>query len=620
MQIWGLFANSDRGKVTLLQLNRHIDDLHANLEEVQQEEVKDWFKVQMTKAKKFQPLAVLNQKFKGLDIFESNDATSTPPSTSPLPAIGFPPPNHRKAASLSTTPEPPKPINPDEVVTRSHWQRQTYNDSCADPMCGKRLGGTNGRVNCRCCGKLFCEEHTMYQMKLAAKTAQHDPVRGIWCRVCETCYKSRDGYIDHRGFERNHTDHFIAIRRKTVDKQYLEVSRLEKRLSKLTQLLANPPPDDPGGGGSILWPLNSAKTQQRNLEQSVIMWEDDASVPKCPFCQQEFSTYTFRRHHCRMCGRVVCSDPRTDCSADVPLDVATPTNLYSEKSTSDIKSLNVRICKDCRHTLFSKKDFANEIEHKPPDARSYENLVQFERGIRLMLPRFQKLLQALQDPDTPPTHEQVTQATKIRKRLTDAFIQYEAAARRIRDFPTESPTQARLQKAVHAQATSFLHLHMLPLKSLPKILKHASPHGNSISPRPSAHSTPNGSSSKLPTNGALASIKFNNITSGAGAGAGDSSSQISSRSSAIESLEAEEKELRERLIVLEEQKFIVGEMLNDARKRRKFDEVASLSANVDDLTREIDDVGGQLAGLDFAGVYGGGGMGLPGTPPVVGKG
>lgn len=38
----------------------------------------------------------------------------------------------------------------------------------------------------------------MYQMKLS-RSAQHEPVRGFWCRVCETCYKSREGYNDHKG-------------------------------------------------------------------------------------------------------------------------------------------------------------------------------------------------------------------------------------------------------------------------------------------------------------------------------------------------------------------------------------------------------------------------------------
>ena len=142
----------------------------------------------MVKAKKFQPLAVLNQKLKGLDVFESNDAPA-PPSN---------------PASSHSIPEPPPPRrDPDEEVTRTHWQRPGYRDVCSDPICGRpiggaTLGGTNGSVNCRKCGRLFCEDHTMYQMKLS-RSAQHEPVRGFWCRVCETCYKSREGYNDHNG-------------------------------------------------------------------------------------------------------------------------------------------------------------------------------------------------------------------------------------------------------------------------------------------------------------------------------------------------------------------------------------------------------------------------------------
>lgn len=134
----------------------------------------------MVKAKKFQPLAVLNQKFKGLDVFESNE-----PSRPLTPA-----PN--ATAVERATPDP------DEVITRTHWQRHGPSDLCSDPACGRRLGTANGKVNCRKCGRLFCDEHTMYQMKLS-RSAQHEPVRGLWCRVCETCYKSRDGYNDRHG-------------------------------------------------------------------------------------------------------------------------------------------------------------------------------------------------------------------------------------------------------------------------------------------------------------------------------------------------------------------------------------------------------------------------------------
>lgn len=134
----------------------------------------------MVKAKRFQPLAVLNQKFKGLDVFESNDVVRSP---GPVAA--------------TSVPQPPQP-DADEIITREHWQRRGPIDNCSEPTCGKRLASTNGSVNCRKCGKLFCDEHTMYQMKLS-RSAQHEPVRGLWCRVCETCYKSRDGYNDRSG-------------------------------------------------------------------------------------------------------------------------------------------------------------------------------------------------------------------------------------------------------------------------------------------------------------------------------------------------------------------------------------------------------------------------------------
>jgi hypothetical protein len=141
----------------------------------------------MEKARRFQPLAVLNQKLKGLDVFESNDNLQ--------PFAG---PSRPSGPTQMHTPEQPRPLDPEDIIVKDHWQARCLYDVCLEPSCGKRLNATNGCVNCRKCGKLFCEEHTMYQMKLS-RSAQHEPVRGLWCRVCETCYKSREGYNDHNG-------------------------------------------------------------------------------------------------------------------------------------------------------------------------------------------------------------------------------------------------------------------------------------------------------------------------------------------------------------------------------------------------------------------------------------
>lgn len=542
----------------------------------------------MEKARRFQPLAVLNQKLKGLDVFESNDNLQT-----------FAGPSRPSGPIQAPAPEQPKPLDPDDIITKDHWQARGLYDVCLEPSCGKRLNATNGCVNCRKCGKLFCEEHTMYQMKLS-RSAQHEPVRGLWCRVCETCYKSREGYNDHNGLVRDLTDDFKSARKQTVDKAFLEVSRLEKRLTRLTQLLASLPVEQIQSNTSKIWSIAWQNDQRKALEQTVVSWQDDSSVLRCPFCQQDFTSYTFRRHHCRTCGRVVCGDPTTGCSTEVPLSITPLSKASTEKSSNmDIMNIDVRLCKECRATLFDRRDFEADLMRKPPDLRAYENLVQFERGIRILQPKFQKLLTALQDPRRPPSSAQIAEASKIRKRLIDSFAQYDVAARRIRDLPAESSAQQRLQKAIYQQASNFLHLHMLPLKSLPKVLKHSTPNGRLPSSPTSSPSPSNGSTSGHRRQGsALSNLKYNSVAASV-----SNSSLASDTSSAISALEAEEKSLRERLIVLEEQKFFVSEMIADANRRRKFDEVSSLAMNVEDLSREIDRVNGMLERLDFESVY-----------------
>ena len=182
----------------------------------------------------------------------------------------------------------------------------------------------------------------------------------------------------------------------------------------------------------------------------------------------------------------------------------------------------------------------------------------------------------------------------------DSFTQYDTAARRIRDMPSQSPTQLKLQKSIYQNSMQFLHLHMLPLKSLPKVLKHATPHGSSQ--KPDLHNNANPRSSLGILNGPNSGHVRQNSSSALSV-----ASSASANSARISELEAEERSLRERLIVLEEQKFLVQEMIADANRRRKFDEVAALAGNVEDLSQEIDNITKLVEGVrgEFQGLYSG---------------
>ncbi|CAG8563228.1 11987_t:CDS:2 [Gigaspora margarita] len=156
-----------------------------------------------------------------------------------------------------------------DVVTKIHWQFEDDNDLCTNSTCDKSLNLRNGKYNCRKCGKLYCDSHCRLPMRLN-RQALHDPVEGIWCRVCDDCFQSREGYLDTEGIERAH----------------LEGNRLEKRLEKLAKVYATQSSPE-NNSQSGLKPSLTIMHRRRASEQSIVKWEDDASVSCCPLCQSQ---------------------------------------------------------------------------------------------------------------------------------------------------------------------------------------------------------------------------------------------------------------------------------------------------------------------------------------------
>jgi len=119
--------------ITLLQLNRHLDDVHREVEEVQKQTVKSWFQKRIKTAKRLPPVVALNKTLGKSEPFERN---------------GDQPGNYGIEATVVT----------DEIVTRKHWQQETGNDYCSEPSCGKPLTNKNGHINCLC----FSGENTNF--------------------------------------------------------------------------------------------------------------------------------------------------------------------------------------------------------------------------------------------------------------------------------------------------------------------------------------------------------------------------------------------------------------------------------------------------------------------------
>ncbi|TBU65620.1 FYVE-domain-containing protein [Dichomitus squalens] len=343
-----------------------------------------------------------------------------------------------------------------------------------------------------------------------------------------------------KGVYRPRTDEFINARNRSRDAGRIERTRLERRLEKLINLhfpppgqskseAAEPRPKHENRRASSFWDLDlselrsksagdlwrevvqsqasqNGKNDVRVAEQKITPWEDDASVSQCPICSASFHPLTNRKHHCRLCGRIVCSLPvkypqrPQTCSLLFVVDQNTgrieevgegvdygvrrrstaapgkPQRRNNMLSDEEKFLKGVRVCRDCRPVLL-RQQYRHEMGVVPLFTRLYNALISLEKEIEDELPVFQELVVNLARQERP-----TPEATAVRKRLLEAFGQYDALAKRIRQLPcAPGSSQDRIQGAIASRANHFLQKNMLPLQSLPK------PNGKKAG-SPSSHS------------------------------------------------------------------------------------------------------------------------------------
>ncbi|KAI0673024.1 FYVE zinc finger-domain-containing protein [Trametes maxima] len=342
-----------------------------------------------------------------------------------------------------------------------------------------------------------------------------------------------------RGVIRPRTDEFIEARNHSRDAGRIERTRLERRLEKLINLhfpapgqhkqeVSEPRPTQQSRRASSFWDIDfsdlknksagelwrdvlqsqasqGSKNDIRAAEQKITPWEEDATVSQCPLCTASFHPLTNRKHHCRLCGKIICSLPvkypqrPQTCSLLFVVDQGTgrieevgegvdygvrrrsPANAgrKGEAISEEEKFLKgVRICRECQPVL-RRQEYKQDMVIVPLFSRLYEAFIGLEKEIEDELPIFQELMISLSKQERP-----TPEASAARKRLLEAFAQYDALAKRIRKLPSApGSSQDRIQNAVLTRANLFLQKHMFPLQSLPKPKKAGVP-TSSPSPAP----------------------------------------------------------------------------------------------------------------------------------------
>ncbi|KDQ11711.1 hypothetical protein BOTBODRAFT_35144 [Botryobasidium botryosum FD-172 SS1] len=405
-----------------------------------------------------------------------------------------------------------------------------------------------------------------------------------------------------KGVYRPRTDEFNAARSNLSQGRLVEERRLERRLEKLIDLHFSPDnlydkklansrrssstfslSDIASKNPGEIWRgvleskrANSSNFDMRSAEQAVAHWQEDSAVSSCPICEASFHPLTNRKHHCRTCGRVVCSLPprpptRTQtCSLLITADYRTrrieevPDGIVDygvSRKGADPKAdkereaylRSIRLCRECYH-IVSRQQHSLEATSVQPLTRFHSSLIRLEDEIKSSLPLFQELVLNLKNSETSMQHD----AASARKRLLAAFSDYDTLAKKIRALPcAPGGSQDRIQHAIFIRANAFLQQNMFPLQALPKSPKPPTKGSSSLSVS-SGISTPTPTQTPPPGRPIYA---------------------IDPDSALAHSLQP-----------LLEQEALLETFIREAREQRKFEDARTLKTNLEELRVEISKV------------------------------
>lgn len=266
------------------------------------------------------------------------------------------------------------------------------------------------------------------------------------------------------GATRSHSAYFKNIRDARIDRYVVETNKMLIRLDKL---ISDEAPTDPA--------------KRKHYEKQVVPWAPDRDVNLCITCGKSF-TITRRRHHCRLCGGIICNK----CSQFLPFSygkkLTDPGFQYEgegfrrSSSNSSLNSImspegdpQVRTCVECR-SLLERRDM--QMEHrnaKPIIVQLYDRMKMYKDELEQILPTYEKMWQSLHAGETSYN---LGEATVLKTKIAKLAENIDSISKRIAvlglDNPDPPPARSlQLQRSIRTHITNFIQFNVMGLQNLP---------------------------------------------------------------------------------------------------------------------------------------------------------
>ncbi|EDO14829.1 hypothetical protein Kpol_364p1 [Vanderwaltozyma polyspora DSM 70294] len=264
----------------------------------------------------------------------------------------------------------------------------------------------------------------------------------------------------------------------------------------------------------------------------------------------------------------MCDQPNNKCCTVVSIGqlVNASSDIEYKSIEDDVNEIDygMKLCSHCVHDLFVIRKYQKDIERKPSLLlRKYELLDNLSRVISDILPNFQNLLESLDRSKKDGNilnSEDLTALSQLRSKLLKSFVLYNETAKILSKIEPQNNSERKIQESIRQVSSKFINETLLPLKSVPDILN------------PKTESNIEDDTPEVTT---LSELMKNDLSI------------------------KEINNAREELMVLKEQVYLVENMIEKAKKQRKFDEISILTDNLQDLNSQIQTIETKLGDLSF---------------------
>ncbi|KAJ3057232.1 carboxypeptidase Y-deficient [Rhizophlyctis rosea] len=207
-------------------------------------------------------------------------------------------------------------------------------------------------------------------------------------------------------------------------------------------------------------------------------------------------------------------------------------------------------------TISRRRDESHELSNVPPAIKLYQSAAKYRLLADETLPKYNSLIINLTNRETISLEDRDYQmAARYRKVLMDQFAELDKLGKHIKALPTNSPTLKRVQANIAQATLQYLQTHMFTLQLMPKITR--------------AQDTTSAIAEEIKT------LSLADMT------------RLS--------------DAKQELEILEQQADQVRGFLDDAVRRRRFEEVATLRESLREVEEECEATRQVIAELDAIG-------------------